>query len=150
MRERKREESSILRCRSVVRKNLKSATPKDNAPRPVYGERKWPPVKTRPTLAPAPLAAHSACHVCRINNVGLHFYDVPPNGCYAVIYSSRGFRGITTARGTREQNVRLISRPPSSVVLEKRAELLYPLGIRVYTYERGKKFSDKPEKTSAR
>lgn len=39
-------------------------------------KRKQPPVKTRSTPAPV-LAAHNACHVCRINNVGLHFYDAP-------------------------------------------------------------------------
>jgi len=43
------------------------------------------------TTAPALLVAQSACHVCRINNASLHFYDATPNGCYAVIYPSRVF-----------------------------------------------------------
>lgn len=35
------------------------------------------------------LTAHSACHVCRINNTGLHFYDDPTLPRMDVIYSLR-------------------------------------------------------------
>lgn len=99
-----------------------------------YSKRKWPTVKTRPTLAPALLAAHSACHVCRINNAGLHFYDVPEWMLRSHLFVEGFPPDYDSARDKRAERATHKS-SARSVVLEKSRPTL-SIRYRVYIYSK--------------